>query len=89
MASSQLKRHYVSTLTNDQVTKHNDAVLQYIRRKVIAISKIKAQYQLVDATRTRNIEALDMSKIIPTDINKTGGLPAELEIYVGAKVKLR
>ncbi|GBN09191.1 hypothetical protein AVEN_184277-1 [Araneus ventricosus] len=30
-----------------------------------------------------------MSKIIPTDINKTGGLPAELEIFVGAKVMLR
>ncbi|GBN54938.1 hypothetical protein AVEN_123891-1 [Araneus ventricosus] len=30
-----------------------------------------------------------MSKIIPTDINKTGGLPAELEIFVGAEVMLR
>ncbi|GFY69346.1 transformer-2 protein homolog alpha [Trichonephila inaurata madagascariensis] len=27
-----------------------------------------------------------MSKIIPTDINKTGGLPAELQIFVRAKV---
>ncbi|GFY55453.1 ATP-dependent DNA helicase [Trichonephila inaurata madagascariensis] len=58
--------------TNDQVTKHNDAVLQHFRRKRIAISRIKAQDQLVDATRTRNMGALDMSKIIPTDINKTG-----------------
>ncbi|KAF8790651.1 hypothetical protein HNY73_005639 [Argiope bruennichi] len=62
---------------------------QLFTRNVTAISRIKAQDQLVDAARTRNIEALDMSKIIPTDMNKTGGLPAELEIFVGAKVMLR
>lgn len=55
--------------TNDQVIKHNDAVLQYFRRKGVAISRIKVQGQMIDATRIHNIEVFDMSKIIPTNIN--------------------
>ncbi|GFT74328.1 ATP-dependent DNA helicase [Nephila pilipes] len=73
--------------TNDQVTKHNDAVLQHFRKK--RDCNIENQSARPVGRRTRNIEALDMSKIIPTDINKTGGLLAELEIFVGAIVIFR
>ncbi|KAF8771575.1 ATP-dependent DNA helicase PIF1 like protein [Argiope bruennichi] len=75
--------------TYDHVTKYNDSVLQHFPRKEIGISRIKTQDQLVDATRTLNIETLDTSKIIPTDINKTVCLPAELEIFVGVQMMLR
>ncbi|CAI6370592.1 unnamed protein product [Macrosiphum euphorbiae] len=47
---------------------------------------ILAQDSLVDATRPLN-NSIDT--VISDDINKTGGLPRELVIFVGAKVMLR
>ncbi|KAJ8874326.1 hypothetical protein PR048_025172 [Dryococelus australis] len=47
----------------------------------------KAQDKLTDATR--NAKNIDIDTIIPTDINKTGGMPQKLEFFVGAKVMLR
>ena len=48
---------------------------------------IKAQDQFIDSTR--NINNIALESIIPSDINKTDGLPKELTIFVGAKVMLR
>jgi len=71
-----------------QVDEHNGTVLDFYRKQPgIEISKIRAQDRLVDATR--NIENVNMDNIIPVDINKTGGMPKELEIFIGAKVMLR
>ncbi|KAH9628744.1 hypothetical protein HF086_003698 [Spodoptera exigua] len=73
--------------TNQQVNDHNSAVLNLYRNNGARIYKIKAQDQLVHATR--NADNVDIATIIPADINETGGLPSELEIFVGAKVMLR
>ncbi|XP_054706995.1 uncharacterized protein LOC129216803 [Uloborus diversus] len=74
--------------TNKQVDEHNNRVLQYFRSKNTSIYKIRAQDQLIDATKKLN-ENTSIDSIISKDINKTGGLPRELEIFVGAKVMLR
>ncbi|XP_054746145.1 ATP-dependent DNA helicase PIF1-like [Anastrepha obliqua] len=73
--------------TNDQVARHNEKVLQSFENKGTVIYTIKAQDQLIDATR--NLGNKDLNSVIPNDINKTGGLPKELKIFVGAKVMLR
>lgn len=70
-----------------QVDAHNNAVLEYYRSQGERIYKIKAQDHVADATR--NVENVNLDNIIPADINKTGGLPKELEIFIGAKVMLR
>ncbi|CAH2096514.1 unnamed protein product [Euphydryas editha] len=72
--------------TNDQVTKQNDKVLQYFERKRTNIYTIKAQDQLIDATR--NLCDKNVDSVIFDDINKTGSLPKVLKIFVEAKVKL-
>lgn len=71
--------------TNKQVQDHNQAVLQYFKAKNTQMFKIKAQDRLVD----KPDENIDYDKITPKDINKTAGLPRELEVFVGAKVMLR
>jgi hypothetical protein len=38
---------------------------------------------------SKNLENVDRDTLIPTDVNKTEGLPKELTIFVGAKVMLR
>lgn len=73
--------------TNDQVARHNEKVLQSFENKGTVIYTIKAQDQLIDATR--NLGNKDLDSVIPNDINKTGGLPKVLKIFVGAKVMLR
>src|SRR5271154_5268824 len=73
--------------TNQQVLDHNDSVLKYFRSKGTQMFRIIAQDQLLDTTR--RTENISMDNIIPSDINKTGGLPKELEIFVGAKIMLR
>ncbi|CAG9773640.1 unnamed protein product [Ceutorhynchus assimilis] len=73
--------------TNDQVARHNEKVLQSFEDKGTLIYTIKAQDQLADATR--NLGNRDLNSVIPNDINKTGGLPNVLKIFVGAKVMLR
>lgn len=73
--------------TNKQVEDHNTAVQQWFKNQNVKIYTIKAQDQLVDATR--QLGNRDLNEIIPTDINKTAGLPKTLEIFVGAKVMLR
>ncbi|GIY13378.1 hypothetical protein CEXT_515401 [Caerostris extrusa] len=73
--------------TNDQVARHNEKVLQSFEDKGTVIYTIKAQDQLIDAKR--NLGNKDLDSVIPNDINKTGGLPEVLKIFVGAKVMLR
>ncbi|XP_054745977.1 ATP-dependent DNA helicase PIF1-like [Anastrepha obliqua] len=73
--------------TNDQVGRHNEKVLQSFENKGAVIYTTKAQDQLIDATR--NLGNKDLNSVIPNDINKTGGLPKVLKIFVGAKVMLR
>ncbi|XP_054746170.1 ATP-dependent DNA helicase PIF1-like [Anastrepha obliqua] len=73
--------------TNDQVARHNEKVLHSFENKGTVIYTIKAQDQLIDATR--NLGNKDLNSVIPNDINKTGGLPKVLKIFVGAKVMLR
>ncbi|GLV40954.1 Pif1 DNA helicase [Carabus blaptoides fortunei] len=73
--------------TNKQVQDHNQVVLEHFRAKGAAMFKIKAPEQLIHATR--RTDNINIDNIIPSDINKTGGLPKELEIFVGAKIMLR
>lgn len=73
--------------TNQQVNEHNAAVLEHFRKKKTQTFKILAQDQLIDGTHKKG--QIDVKNIIHSDINKTGGLPKELEIFVGAKVMLR
>ncbi|KAJ8886438.1 hypothetical protein PR048_012649 [Dryococelus australis] len=49
--------------------------------------KIKAQDMLINATR--NAKNIDVDTIIPSDINKTGGMPQKPEIFVETKVMLQ
>ena len=72
---------------NDQVTKHNEGVLQYFEEKEIVILTIRAQDQLIDAKQ--NLGNKNVNSVIPDDINKTGALPKILKIFVGANVMLR
>ncbi|XP_008182247.1 ATP-dependent DNA helicase PIF1-like [Acyrthosiphon pisum] len=74
--------------TNDQVNNHNQKVLNYFKSKGVKMWKIKAQDKLVDSTRKLNNDNT-IDSIIPKDNDKTGGLPKEIEIFVGAKVMLR
>ncbi|KAJ8719782.1 hypothetical protein PYW08_011957 [Mythimna loreyi] len=73
--------------TNQQVNKHNSAVLEHFRKKNTQMFKIIAQDRLIDGSKKN--DQININKILHTDINKTGGLPKELEIFVGAKVMLR
>jgi PIF1-like helicase len=72
--------------TNEQVTDHNKSVLSHFKAKGLRVYKVKAFDQLVEGSNNQNV---DMERIVPKDINKTAGLPEELEIFVGAKVMLR
>lgn len=63
--------------TNEKVFKHNQKVLEYYRAKGTAMAIITAQDQLVDTRR--KTDKVNLQDITPTDINKTGGLPKELE----------
>ncbi|KAJ8869505.1 hypothetical protein PR048_028496 [Dryococelus australis] len=74
-------------LTNQQANDHNQAVLEHFRAKGTTMFKIKSQDKLLDATR--NAKNIDIDTIIPSDINKTGGMPQTLEIFVGVKIMLR
>ena len=73
--------------TNQQVNDYNEAVLKYFEQKNVQMFNIKAQDQIIDSNR--NMDNITLDNIIPLDINKTGGLPKELRIFVGAKVMLR
>ncbi|GFR28760.1 ATP-dependent DNA helicase [Trichonephila clavata] len=55
--------------------------------KTFLFNLLKNQDSLVDGTRKN--DNIDLNNIVPSDINKTGGLPKKLEIFVGAKVMLR
>jgi ATP-dependent exoDNAse (exonuclease V) alpha subunit len=73
--------------TRKKVDAHNKAVLDFYRAQGEQIYKIRAQDRLVDTTKS--IENVNMNKIVSCDVNKTGGMPNELEIFKGAKVMLR
>lgn len=73
--------------TNKQVEEHNEKVLQYFRSKGTKTYVIHAQDKLVDATR--NDKEVNVEAITSKDINKTGGIPHNLKIFVGGKVMLR
>ncbi|GFR23290.1 ATP-dependent DNA helicase [Trichonephila clavata] len=62
--------------TNQQVYNHNKTVLEHFRARGVTINKIIAQDSLVDSTRKN--DNIDLNNIIPSDINKTGGLPKKL-----------
>ncbi|GFY05803.1 ATP-dependent DNA helicase [Trichonephila clavipes] len=72
--------------TNQQVNKHNAAILKHFRKNT-QMFKITPQDKLTDGTK--NNYPIDINNIIHSDIYKTGGLPKELEIFVGVKVMLR
>ncbi|KAG5666270.1 hypothetical protein PVAND_017605 [Polypedilum vanderplanki] len=69
------------------VAAHNEAVLEYYRHLRVQMYTIKADDTLVNPTR--NATNVDINTIVSTDINKTGALPKELVLFVGAKVMLR
>ncbi|KAG5666753.1 hypothetical protein PVAND_014765 [Polypedilum vanderplanki] len=71
----------------DMVAAHNEAVLEYYRGLGVQMRTIKADDTLVNPTR--NATNVDISSIVSTDINKTGAMPSQLVIFVGAKVMLR
>ncbi len=73
--------------TNLQVEQHNTLVLEHFKKKGIEMFHIECQDQIIDATR--NTKDISLEKVIPTDINKTGGLPSDITIFIGAKVMLR
>ncbi|GFU00593.1 ATP-dependent DNA helicase PIF1 [Nephila pilipes] len=64
----------------------NHLVVTHYRNQGAQIFKIKAQDELLDRDPRNNT---NMDKLVPKDINKTGGIPHELEIFVGARVMLR
>ena len=72
--------------TNQQVDDHNKRVLEHFRSKGVEMFKVQAQDSLIDASRPLKYS---IDTVIQKDINKTGGLPKELEIFRGAKVMLR
>lgn len=53
----------------------------------IHMTTIKAQDSIVDSSR--DLQVTDLEKIIPSDSNKTGGLPKQLTLFIGAQVMLR
>lgn len=61
---------------------------ELLQSKTNANIIIKVQDKLVDATWNIN-KTPNLKDILPTDINKTGGLTQELENYVDAKAMLR
>lgn len=73
--------------TNRQADAHNKRVLEYFRKRYTETFRITAQDQLVVATR-RIKQNITLESII-SNINKTGGLPEDLEIFIRAKVMLR
>jgi len=62
--------------TNQQVNKHNRKVLEHFGITGAEIFKIRAQDQLVDATRPLK-DGASLDTIMPSDINNTGGLLKE------------
>lgn len=73
--------------TNDLVHDLNQALLQCFKQKGTLIFNIRAQDCLVNATQ--NTDHISMENKISANINKTGGLPKELSIFVGDKAMLR
>jgi ATP-dependent DNA helicase PIF1 len=73
--------------TNKLVQTHNNEALQFHKNQNKQMRTIIAQDNIMNTTK--NLDKNDIETLIPTDINKTGGLPKELTIFVGAKVMLR
>src|SRR5690606_13014222 len=73
--------------TNAQVDEHNTAVLEQYRKAGVDIYKVKAKDALINQTRNRN--DVQIETLVPKKIDKTGGLPTEIEIFEGARVMLR
>lgn len=72
--------------TVKQVDDHNRSVLVHFTNRNVQVSIIQAQDRIVDSAKsTANV---DITTLIPTDINKTGGLPKTLTLFVGAKIML-
>ncbi|XP_050518912.1 ATP-dependent DNA helicase PIF1-like [Diabrotica virgifera virgifera] len=70
-----------------QVEDRNNAVLNEYSAAGTQIFKILAKDVLLCAQR--NVDNVNIDKIVPKDDNKIGGLLKELEIFVGARVMLR
>jgi hypothetical protein len=73
--------------TNKLVEAHSLVALKHHKNQNIRMWKIVAQYDIIQTSK--NLDNVDRDTLIPTDVNKTGGLPKELTIFVGAKVMLR
>ena len=73
--------------TVKQVEEFNNTVLEFYENSGIKINHIISSDRLVDASKNTSSHNLD--SVIPIDVNKTGGLPKELSIFVGARVMLR
>ncbi|GFY49303.1 ATP-dependent DNA helicase [Trichonephila inaurata madagascariensis] len=69
-----------------QVDAHNTAVLDRYRVKV-RVFKIRSQDVMRNVTR--NADNVNMDNIVSGDINTTGRLQKELEIFNGARVMFR
>lgn len=74
--------------TNNLVNLHNQAVLEMYRNQGdVHMYRIVAKDEIVNSPTALTEDQLRFA--LPADINKTGGFPTELEIFIGAKVMLR
>jgi len=73
--------------TRARVDAHNSLVLEEYKEKGEKVYTIKAQDRIINGDPKLTAEQIKAK--ISNDINKTGGLPATLSIFVGAKVMLR
>jgi energy-coupling factor transporter ATP-binding protein EcfA2 len=73
--------------TNRMVTEHNSTVLRADTNQGIQLFEISAQDRLLEQD-SRRIN-IPLENIIPTDINKTAGVPKNLTVYRGLRVMLR
>ncbi|GFQ72618.1 ATP-dependent DNA helicase [Trichonephila clavata] len=73
--------------TRAQVDAHKTAVLDRYRVTKVRVFKFLSQDVLINATR--NADNVITDNIVSGNINKTGGLQKELEIFNGARVMFR
>lgn len=73
--------------TNALLDLHNNQALQYHQQQGKIIINLQAVDRISDAIKDASKITID--RLIPDDINKTGGLPKTLPLFVGARVLLR
>lgn len=75
--------------TNKQVNAHNEKVVELYKQRNVKMFTILAQDDLLEINNKKLNENFVLDDIVSNDINKTGGLPRKLTIFIGAKVMLR